>query len=184
MPKTAYEKIAQVITSNASTLSEVERNSLKGLLDGFNKEPQVPYPSYTITINYDKTIGQLIKVGKFGWKNDDITSKNFPSVEKGLVGVAIYLFNFDRDISSEDVIAEMNKQGCRPATLKELMELGAQYPDLQRKNWIVALGSTWRDSDGGVLVPCLSGSEGVRNLRLNWWGGGWDSGWRFAAVRK
>lgn len=184
MSKTAYEQLAQAISSKASTLTETERNSLKALLDGFNQELQPSYPSYTVTVDYDKTVEQLTKDGKYDWKNDDITSDHFPSAEKGQVGVTIYLMNFNRNISSEDAIREMEAKDFRPATLKELLALGAAQQDLQIKDWIVVLGSIWRRPAGDANVPYLRSNEGNRRLSLLCWAGDWSWDWQFAAVRK
>ena len=138
--------------------------------------------TYTVTVDYSKSVTELVKEGKYDWANDDITADHFPSKEKGTKRIKIALFKFDHDISGEDVIRKMGK-GFRPASLKEILSLGAQYPDLQRKDWIVALGSTWRGSYGYVYVPCLNGGGGGRGLRLNWWASVWRSSWRFAAVQ-
>lgn len=184
MPKSAYQQVAKVIADKAGDLSESERKALKGLLDGYNDQPQLPFPGYTVAVNYGQTVEQLIKAGKYDWFNDDVTSRNFPSNEKGVAEVLVYLVNFNYDISSEDAVKELDRQGLRPATLKELLALGIAQPDLQRSNPIVALGSVWRDSAGYVRVPGLRGADDYRRLDLSWWRGDWGSYWRFAAVRK
>jgi hypothetical protein len=77
----------------------------------------------------------------------------------------------------------MIAKGLQPLTLKELLHLGVKYPDLQRKDWIVALGSKWRDPYGDVGVPYLYGDGGGRYLNLHWLGSDWYPHWRFAARR-
>lgn len=141
-------------------------------------------PSYRVSVNYDQTIEQLVMDGKYDWFSKDVTSGHFPSNEKGVAEVLVYLVNFNRDISSEDAVKELDRQGLRPATLKELLALGIAQPDLQRNNPIVALGSTWRDSIGDVRVPFLGGGGSRRRLYLLWWLGDWPSYWPFAAVQK
>lgn len=177
-----FQRVAKAIASDLPSLSPSEADTLIGLLR--QGQPQPPFPSYPVNVDYSASVEQLIKVGKYDWFNDDIKGGNFPSSEKGTAQVLVYLVNFDRDISSEDAVKELDRQGLRPATLKELLALGATYPDLQRKDLIVALGSTWRGSVGYVRVPCLRGFGSFRDLSLGWWFGGWYSFWRFAAVRK
>lgn len=177
-----FQRVAKAIASDLPGLSTSEADTLIGLLR--QGQPQPQFPSYPVNVDYSASVEQLIKNGKYDWFNDDITGRNFPSSEKGTAQVVVYLVNFDHDISSEDAVKELDRQGLRPATLKELLALGSTYPDLQRKDLIVALGSTWRGSDGRVSVPCLGGVGSRRGLRLTWWGGVWGSGWRFAAVRK
>ena len=66
---------------------------------------------YKLTVNYDLSIAELLEQGKYNWKNDRITDRNFPSTEKGQKEREFKLFHFNRYISSEDAIAEMKKRG-------------------------------------------------------------------------
>lgn len=183
MPNYAnFQYLLKAIADKESDLSDVQRDFLAGVIR--QGQPQLPFPNYTVTVNYDQTVEQLIKTGKYDWFNYDLTSLHFPSNEKGVAEVLVYLVNFNRGISSEDAGKELDRQGLRPATLKELLALGVAQPDLQRNNPIVALGFEWRDSVGFVYVPYLGGYGSYRRLDLDWWGGDWVSDWLFAAVRK
>ena len=139
--------------------------------------------TYTITVNYDKSVEDLIKLGKYDWKNNDINSTNFPSTQTGKEKVEVELLGFDEPISSEKAIKYMESIGLRPLNLTELLHLGIKYPDLQRKYLIIALGSTWRHPHGSLGVPCLRRFDLDRYLYLLRFGGDWYPGWRFAAVR-
>jgi len=140
--------------------------------------------TYTVTVDYGRTVEEMVEVGQYDWSNDNITSRNFPlPSEKGEENVEVEIIYFDRSISSEDAVAEMTKRGLRPATLAELLALGEQYPELQREAPIVALGSVWQDRGGDRGVPCLDGFGRERYLALDVWGGDWRGVWRFAAVR-
>lgn len=187
MSKSIYEQLAQAISAKAGNLSEHERKALKGLLDGFSSQAQYPYPSYMVPVNYDQAVENLVKNGKYDDVHRDITSKHFPSNEKGQVEVPIYLVNFNHEISSEGALRELDRQDLRPATLKELLALGSQNLNLQGKNWIAALGSTWRLLEGDIGVPYLYIPEAHRKLYLftfDWSEHNWVMGWRFAAVCK
>ncbi|MFZ2201786.1 MAG: hypothetical protein WAV56_00125 [Microgenomates group bacterium] len=166
----------KVIQSRGNTLAK----EIVALIRG----PQPDFPSYSVLVDYGQTVERLIRDGSYDWVNDDITSRNFPSSERGNAQIDIFLLNFDRNISSEDAIREMDTQGLRPATLKELLALGATHTNLQRENPIVALGSEWRNPDGDRGVPDLIRGGSVRGLSLGWFVGDWFPGWRFAAVRK
>ena len=139
---------------------------------------------HTIPINYNRSVEDGIKAGNYDWKNNDITSKHFPSQETGSREVVIELFHFGKDMSTDEVLAELDKQGYRPATLKELLPLGEKYPNLQREFPIIALGSVWRDSNGNRFCPYLGRDGSERNLDLRWVGRRWGDGCRFAVVRK
>jgi len=140
--------------------------------------------SIRVTVNHNRTIEKLVEAGKYDWSNPDITSKNFPSSQKGKDQVSIQLVYFDRYLTSDEILKTLAKQGLRPATLKELLTLGEQHPDLQRQFPIVALGSVGQNSDGDRFVAYLWGGGLKRHLRLRWLESRWRALCRFAAVRK
>lgn len=140
-----------------------------------------------LVIDYTKTVEQVIADSNYDWKNDDITAQHFP-VSPEMIGkkaeVSAKLFHFNRGISSDDVISEMDKAGYRPATLMELLVLGFLFPELQRQFPIVALGSVWHDAGDYRLVPYLDVYGYKRELDLSWFGRDWDAPCRFLGVRK
>lgn len=140
--------------------------------------------SFPITVNYSRTLEQMIADGKYDWLNPDINAKNFPTEGKGTAEVDIELVHFNRAMESNKVLKELEKQGLRPATLPELLAFGAKYPEKQREFPIVALGSVWRDFGGEGSVAGLDRDGSERYLRLRWLGGRWIADDRFAAVRK
>ena len=85
--------------------------------------------------------------------------------------------------STEEVLAEMEKQGLRPALVEELICFAERYPDEQRNLWIVALGSSAMGR-GGRYVAMLDGVSGRRILEHEWFGIGWHRSLRFLFVRK
>lgn len=119
-------------------------------------------------------LSQLTK--KFDWVNSDITEENFP-IEKVRKG-DYRLYHFDKPISSEDVLKEMEKEGYSPANIYELLS----WRDWNNKDWVVALGSSCvLDGDRHVAYLYRYGSE--RYVNLYWWSYGWCGGYRFLAVR-
>jgi len=92
--------------------------------------------------------------------------------------------HFDRSISSDDAIAELDKMGLRPAEAGELLAFRAKYPDVQREFPIVALGSVWRGLYGNRHVLVLRCRGGKRRANLYWFGDDWNDGCRFATVCK
>ena len=139
---------------------------------------------YPMLIDYDRLVEDGIKAGKYDWKNDDIMSKNFPSQETGTREATVELFRYGKDMSTDEVLAELDKQGYRPATLKELLAIGEKHPDLQKEFPIFALGSVWQDPNGRRYCPFLDGGGSKRYLGLDWFDRRWDGRCRFAAVRK
>jgi len=118
--------------------------------------------TYKVMVDYDQSLDEAIKAGKYDYVSLLITSENFPSPRKDETEVEVRLFHFGRTISSnKEAIAEMDRQGYRPATLRELLELVTQHPEFIRKKefFVLALGSTWNGR-----VPVLRSSSTRRDL--------------------
>ncbi|HEY4715179.1 MAG TPA: hypothetical protein VIH31_01605 [Candidatus Paceibacterota bacterium] len=139
--------------------------------------------AFELEVDGTKILEQLIADGKYDWKNPDIKEKNFPIKDKTKRMATIELFHFGFDISSESAVKAMEKEGFRPATIEELLALGAKHPELQKEFPIIALGSVWKNFDGYRGVPELYWDDSERDLRLNDWAGGWRGRYRFAGVR-
>jgi len=139
---------------------------------------------FTVLIDETRTVEELTAEGKYDWSNRNVTSKNFPR-SKGGTGMEkdIALFHFRKTMTSEQVIAEMEKENYRPATCQELLALGIAQQELQRDFPIIALGSVCV-LDGNRCVAVLYGGAVGRSLRLYWFDDDWDDVCRFGAVRK
>jgi hypothetical protein len=189
--------------SNLLTSFRAERkdlmNKIKSLKTEINLEIEkieVELPTKKIEVGKEfnlrfkyRSLEEMIKAGKFDWKDDDINSINFPNPkEKELLNQVIKLkakvFDFKKDISSEDVLKELDKEGYRPATVTELLALAEIDPDLQRQFVIFSLGSVWRRSATDYYVPYLGAGDDERGLDLDGFEGDWSVGCRFLAVRK
>lgn len=122
------------------------------------------------------TLESLIKSNNFTYVNSNITPDNFPP-EK-IRSTDFKLFHFNKLISSEDAVKEIELAGYLPANIYELLS----WPDWNGKDWVVGLGPSCV-VDGYRYVPYLSGWGPKRNLFLDWFGHGWRDGFRFLAVR-
>lgn len=127
------------------------------------------------TMKTKTTLASLIKAKKFDWVNPNI-EKHF--ILEDVRGSDYRLFSFNKSISSEDAIEEMNREGYVAANLHELL-LWEDWNDI---DWVVALGRTAR-VNGNLNVPCLLGRGAGRRLDLGWWDGGWPALWRLLGVR-
>jgi hypothetical protein len=139
---------------------------------------------FYVTIDYGRTLEEMIASGKYYWRDSDINVKNFPIEHVGKVDVNIELVNFDCIMESDDVLRELDKMGFRSATLPELLAFSTAHSETQRGFPIVALGTVWRDLCGNHNVVCSYSDFHVRRLFLRWSDIYWDTLFRFAAVRK
>lgn len=155
---------------------------LQAAIEGrFNKSA---YVSGILHVLANLSLSDRIARGKYDWVNDYVTEEHFPTSISADYDAEYRLFHFDRDISSEVAIQEMEKEGFRPGTLAELLALGEAQPELQKQFPVIALGSLWRGSSGSRHVPALDWHGGRRELYLRWFGRDWDAPCRFLAVRK
>ncbi len=136
-----------------------------------------------ISVNYGRSLDEMKKAGNYDWMNDDITAERFPIKGEGIKELVPELIHFNRSISSDNALAELDKMGLRPATIEELLAFGETFPEMQCKFPIIALGSVCRVV-GNRRVPYLDEDASERNLDLLWFGGDWNADCRFLAVRK
>jgi len=137
-----------------------------------------------ISVNYGRSVESLTKAGFYNWSDSDVTSKNFPTNQKGISKIKVEIIHFNRCISTDEALQELNKLGYRPAELRELLVFGEKYPKVQCEFPIVALGSVWKNPSGHKIVPYLYKNGRDRNLCLHWIDFDWYEIYRFAAVRK
>ena len=138
-----------------------------------------------VKMNYGLSLPTMIHLGHYDWVNPDINYQNFPVNPSRPGGeLEIYLVHFKESVESGDVIQEIDKTDLRLAELPELLAIGAQHQDEQRKYPIVCLGSVWKNQNGIWRVPCLVSPCGDRRLRTRWYEGKCSGYSRFVAVRK
>lgn len=142
---------------------------------------------FRLTVDYTQSLEQMVAAGRYDWVNSDITAKRFPIVGEGIVEFDARYFHFNRSISSENAVKEIESADTAnpwmPAEIEHTLSHGKTFPDEQRKFPIVGLGSVAKVR-GYRGVPCLSKGGSRRRLFLDWWYDVWDPGYRFLAVRK
>ena len=100
---------------------------------------------YPLTIDYNNSLNALIAAaaGRRSYVGEDITEQNFP-VRQGPTKVETALLKFKQPVRTEEVLAEMERSGLRPATLMELMTFAVQHSNgLGFERSTVELGSFW-----------------------------------------
>jgi hypothetical protein len=179
------EQLLQLVAKFAQTLPiDADRREVQGAIENVN-DPLWAF----LKERFSKKITQvksllvdMIARGKYDWVNSGVTEGNFPVPEGFILGSEPKIFHFNCYLSSEAVIAEMNKDGYRPAMIWDLLDYGAKNPKEQRKYPIVALGSV-AAVDDRRFVACLGRGVSSLELGLDDFGAGWDDGCRFLAVR-
>lgn len=160
---------------------------LQALIEGrFGGAATVPTTSTTfpVTVDYTLPLMEMIKAGRYDWVNPDITEEHFPVKGEGIREVVVELIHFGRFMETDDVLRELDRLDLRPATIEELLALGAKYPEVQREFPVMALGSVWQGPVGYRDAPFLHGDGSERVVFLFWLGYGWRGACISAAVHK
>ncbi|HOX21370.1 MAG TPA: hypothetical protein PKZ02_00100 [Candidatus Paceibacterota bacterium] len=139
---------------------------------------------FRVVVNYSKSLDQMIESGNYDWVDSDISKKHFPIKDQGTAELNMELVHYNKFMSSDDVIKDLDSRNLRPAILPELLAFGASYPDKQREFLIVALVSIWQDSHGFRHVAFLCSVGSKPRLALGVWDSGWHDNACFLVVRK
>ncbi len=143
--------------------------------------------SFRVAVDYGINYDSLIQLGNYDFVGDSITQEHFPCSDTGVTAVEVILVDFKNKIwQTQEVLSALRARGLRPASLPELLALGAQHPELQLKYNIVALGSIWRREPTSRDLACYLFADGDKRVLLY---GGIVLGWgytdkaRWAAVK-
>ncbi len=124
------------------------------------------------------TLKSLIAKKKYYYVNSDITVENFPVPEK-FETENWKIIKMEKSFSSEEALARIKSEGCRPANIYELAAFTAANPEQFPKGvWtgMIAFGTIFTDSDGYHRVPRVSARGGGDfGFRLGFFEGGWGS---------
>ncbi len=142
-------------------LSKVNRDELRKTLG-------LDQIEFELLIDYEQTLEQMIVVGRYDWFNSKITAEHFPIKGEGKISRKVEIIKLNWNMCSDEVIAELDKIGKRPAAIEDLLAFGAQYPDIQRQFPVVALGSSAEVSNY-LYAECLYMNGSRRCLDFCWW---------------
>jgi hypothetical protein len=121
-----------------------------------------------------ETLDGLLEAGEYGYIGPGITGsgcqcgKCHPYSPEKSYRARVYLLDFQCDIDSREAIEEMKGRGLRPVNFLELLLLGKDYQDIQRRHAIVALGHIHYDHYFQGSVPALSKTVTDKSERAVW----------------
>ena len=85
--------------------------ALQQVIEG--KAPTIPTlaavitGTFRLTVDYSQSLEEMIAAGRYDWTNDNITAKRFSIEGNGIVEYEARYFHFNRNISSESAIKEI-----------------------------------------------------------------------------
>lgn len=147
--------------------------------------------AFTVLVEYRQRSYAELKLA-FDWVNKGYKNAEFKPIDickdvsTETREIEFELVHLNEDVSTDEILADLDKRGFRPALYEELLAFATKHPDEQKKYEIVALGSVCRSSNGHHLCsPYLSQDDLGRGLIFDWVEGGWwDDDYRFLVVRK
>jgi hypothetical protein len=134
-------------------------------------------------VDYSQSLTKMIADGHYDEVHRDITPRNFQLSSRGFRQIELILVQFKHPVAPLQAVILMREQRCRPAVIEELLALGSQYPDLQRRIPIAGLGSA-HFIESRRFVPCLGGNTAKRTLTLAVIYRRWSICYRFVFVRE
>jgi hypothetical protein len=137
----------------------------------------------SVEVDYSRSLKKMIDEGHYSEVHKDITPRNFRLSATGFRQIELTLVQFKYLVAPLEAVMLMKEEGYRPATIEEILALGSQHPELQRRIPIVGLGSA-RVVESRRWVPCLGGSESERTLTLAVIYRRWSTYYRFAFVKE
>jgi hypothetical protein len=139
---------------------------------------------FQLIVGQHKTTEEAVAAGKYDWTNDNANSRNFPYRTRTAGKKEVVLLESEYDLTSEQVLAEAEKQGLARPDYEDALDFGEQHPDIQRKWPVVFLHEPWQDSAGYRIVVVLHSYSSGRRLDLHYFDIKWNRCYRFAFVRK
>ena len=141
---------------------------------------------FTLNLDPKVPLAEQVRLGNYDYANPAFTTPGNFSLTLPAGKREVILYDPHGSVSSEEMIRRMKAEHCIPATLDDALAMGIQFPERQRTNPIVFLGTIWCDGIGLRHVPVLNFWYGRRELNLSWFDDVWDDNahGRFAAVRE
>lgn len=138
--------------------------------------------SSVIVVPPDRSFVERMVTGHYEWTSSNLTEARFPVTANQVGEWEWKLFHFDQNISSDEAIRLMKKDGYDAGQIGHILAFGEKYSGEQRKYPIIGLGSVAKI----VLkrdVPVLWRVDGRWQLGLRWYDTDWNPLCRFLGVR-
>ncbi len=130
--------------------------------------------AYPVTVDRSLTLAQMIEAGAYDNHAKAVgkfTEDRFPVDRTGSLkeDKELFLVPPSRDgMTTSEWKAELEANGWVLEQAPELFALGAKYPDLQRRFFIIAFGSSRCDQDGRLYSPELWLDLSDRRVEMIW----------------
>lgn len=159
----------------------INQDLARRVVDLLVKERGAIASIFRVHVDYGLSVEEAKMMGNYHRTSLDINERNFPRTRIWSADIDIHLLSFP-DMTSDQIIKKLNKMIMRPIELPELLALGAQYPDEQTKNPLVALGAVCWGQKIYKSVAILSKDEYGRYVDRVCYDNKWPPHVRFPAI--
>lgn len=135
-----------------------------------------------VFVDYRRTFDQMKRAGGYDFISYTLNEKNFPirppnsrlaeiagSPYRSIAPVKteVVLVHLNKELSPKATLGHMDRLGLEGSPIEEVLAVGEQYPNLQRKFPIIGLGSMWQPGKNGYrFCPGLYGNATKRSLAV------------------
>lgn len=124
---------------------------------------------YEIEVDGTKTFKELNLKFNFSFNTNYPSFYSFKIMDKTKRRNSIKLFNFDKDLTSFEIIEKMLSENFQPSTLEEILCLLNDQPQLHVQFTIIALGSKTDAMEVPIFYSGGSLIEGIRIYKQKEW---------------
>lgn len=167
----------------AKTMDAVARLSAKGYLDT-SFDDRAVHPLIIRSLPKKQAFDRYRKSGDGNTRVWDELEQHMPYQKPKAQLLLVMNMKFRCAIESDDALGEMEELDVQPFLGEWLIQYGCAYPDHQKKNPLIALGTQF-DVVGAPRAPVLGvNDDGERSLSAELLGDSWVDWYRFLVVRK
>lgn len=119
----------------------------------------------TLTVDYNKSLEEMIALGKYRGVESCITSEYYPVKGSGVVKFEAVIFRFPMGLLTHEKEDMIRRNGWKPAKIEHLLAFGKSHRSIWRRpyQWVIAVGSWQRWFRGSGWFDGEGASPGLRN---------------------
>ena len=124
-----------------------------------------------------RTLAEMIDVGKYFLQEKSIDDTHLRVVAKRFTDARVTAVAFKEELTTQEVLSEIDRRGFRPARVEELLAYGMRHFKEYNGKLLVAMGSPIKMRDGRRAYPCvtISGDQKYLDTCSDWSIGRWES---------
>ncbi|MDA2922199.1 hypothetical protein MYX07_02940 [Patescibacteria group bacterium AH-259-L07] len=145
---------------------------------------QTELVTFGITVDYSRSFNDMLKAARISSPGNGISKEHFPIKGRGRHDLSITLFNFCRGVEQDEVIAEMDRRGYRPARIEELLAFAEKCDSSNMEYWMINRAVIALCPNCNGSVPFFQINDSIPYLGACSYYGSYSTAMWFAAIEK